>query len=222
MGQIFPNKEEKQYYYKKKESFHSRIPRALIKVALEKVDLADVISPYVTLMAASKNKWKGLCPFHNDRDTPSLSVDDEKKFFHCFGCGASGDAITFIMKINNVSFKEAALNILRKAGMQIGESSNWIHDESALIRHSIDKNMDAKQNEDSSEFFTGSLVGDMLYIAETCYEYTLARKDDLNFFNKMEKLYQTLDDNYRFKNYDRLYDMCKNLDQELKGILKNE
>jgi len=62
----------------------------------------------------------------------------------------------------------------------------------------------------------------MLYIAETCYEYTLARKDDLDFFNKMEKLYQALDDNYRFKNYDRMYDMCKNLDQELKGILKNE
>jgi DNA primase len=75
------------------------------EIILDAVDLEDLISGYVTLKRAGSN-IKGLCPFHNEK-TPSFVVSKEKQFYHCFGCGASGNAIGFIMAIENLDFLDA-------------------------------------------------------------------------------------------------------------------
>ena len=68
-------------------------------------DIVDVISNYVTLKRKGNNYF-GLCPFHRKK-TPSFSVATDKQIFHCFGCGVGGNVIRFIMKIENLDFKEA-------------------------------------------------------------------------------------------------------------------
>lgn len=84
---------------------------------LKAVKIEDVISDYIQLKRVGK-RYAGVCPFHNDRD-PSLSVNSEKGFFHCFGCGVGGNAINFVMKAENISFKEALKKVASKAGIQI-------------------------------------------------------------------------------------------------------
>lgn len=86
-----------------------------------RTDIVDVISSYVHLKRAGRN-MQGLCPFHNE-DTPSFSVSPEKNMFHCFGCKASGDVITFIMRIENIEYLEAIRLLAQRAGLEIPESS---------------------------------------------------------------------------------------------------
>ncbi len=89
--------------------------RADVKQIKDRTDIVAVISRYVTLTKAGSN-YKGRCPFHKD-DTPSLSVSPEKGLWHCFGCGAGGDVIGFLMKIENITFVEAAERLAAEAGL---------------------------------------------------------------------------------------------------------
>jgi DNA primase len=82
-----------------------RIPQAFIHELIARADLLDVIGARVALKKAGSN-YKGLCPFHDEK-TPSFSVSPDKGFFHCFGCGAHGNAIDFVMTYENRSFPEA-------------------------------------------------------------------------------------------------------------------
>jgi DNA primase len=77
----------------------------LVRYIKENSDIVDVISEYVELKRVG-SQWMGRCPFHDDK-TPSFSVSGEKGLYHCFGCGASGDAIKFIMEIEKLSYPEA-------------------------------------------------------------------------------------------------------------------
>jgi DNA primase len=81
------------------------IPQATIDRVLDSTDIAELIGSYVALKKIGQN-FQGLCPFHDDK-TPSLSVSPEKKIFRCFGCGASGNAITFLRRHKNLPFPEA-------------------------------------------------------------------------------------------------------------------
>lgn len=74
-----------------------------------KPSITEVIGKYVDLRRAGK-EHTGLCPFHADK-TPSLSVNEDKAVFHCFGCGAGGDVITFVELIENIPFKEACARL---------------------------------------------------------------------------------------------------------------
>lgn len=82
-----------------------------------KIDIEDVVSPYVTLKRAGSLN-KGLCPFHNEK-TPSFTVYPETQSFYCFGCGAGGDAITFIMKMENLDYMDAVKLLAERAGLQM-------------------------------------------------------------------------------------------------------
>jgi len=88
---------------------------------LERVNIVELISEYVTLSKKGKN-YMGLCPFHSEK-TPSFSVSEEKGLFHCFGCGASGNTIGFIMKIHNFDFPEAVEFLAEKYGIEIKRNS---------------------------------------------------------------------------------------------------
>jgi DNA primase len=82
-----------------------------------RLDIVDVVSEHVVLKKSGRNYW-GVCPFHNEK-TPSFSVNQEKGIFKCFGCGAGGDAISFLMKINNNTFFETISDLAGKFGLEI-------------------------------------------------------------------------------------------------------
>lgn len=89
----------------------------LIDDILEKCKISDVISRHTNLVQKGSNK-SGLCPFHKEK-TPSFSVSDEKGLYHCFGCGESGNVISFVSKINNVSKGDAVKFLAESAGIDI-------------------------------------------------------------------------------------------------------
>lgn len=82
-----------------------------------RVNIVELIGRYVTLKPSGKN-FKGRCPFHPD-DTPSLMVSPEKGLWHCFGCGAGGDAIGFLMRIERLSFPEALARLAQEVGVEL-------------------------------------------------------------------------------------------------------
>ena len=82
-----------------------RIPREFIDELLARLDVVEVINHRVPLKKAGKD-FKACCPFHNEK-TPSFTVSRPKQFYHCFGCGVSGTAITFLMEFEHLSFPEA-------------------------------------------------------------------------------------------------------------------
>ena len=79
--------------------------------------LSAVISPTVKLIRAGR-EWKACCPFHNEK-TPSFTVNDDKGFYHCFGCGAHGDAIRFLTDQRGMQFMDAVKELASKAGMEV-------------------------------------------------------------------------------------------------------
>lgn len=83
----------------------------------EKTDIDDVISSYVSLKRRGSTS-KGLCPFHNEK-TPSFTVYHDTQSFYCFGCGAGGDAVTFIKRIENLDYLDAVKLLAQRAGMQM-------------------------------------------------------------------------------------------------------
>ncbi len=83
-----------------------------------KLDIADVVSDYVPNLQRSGKNLKGLCPFHNEK-TPSFIVSSERQTFHCFGCGEGGDAFSFVMKAENLTFPEAIEKLAAKAGVPL-------------------------------------------------------------------------------------------------------
>ena len=79
--------------------------------------LSGVIAPSVKLIKAGR-EWKACCPFHNEK-TPSFTINDEKGFYHCFGCGAHGDAIRFLTDARGLPFMDAVKELAGKAGMEV-------------------------------------------------------------------------------------------------------
>jgi DNA primase len=79
--------------------------------------LSSVISPSVKLLRAGR-EWKACCPFHNEK-TPSFTVNDDKGFYHCFGCGAHGDAIRFLTDQRGMQFMDAVKELAAKAGLEV-------------------------------------------------------------------------------------------------------
>ncbi len=101
------------------ESTSQFIPDEKIREIRETSSIVDVISDYISLKKVGVNH-KGLCPFHNEK-TPSLYVNENKRFFHCFGCGTSGDVFAFLMKHDNLSFAEAVRLLAKRYGIHLPE-----------------------------------------------------------------------------------------------------
>ncbi|MCS7208195.1 MAG: DNA primase [Fimbriimonadales bacterium] len=95
--------------------------RDLREAIRDRIDLVELVSHYVRLERAGKN-FKGLCPFHAER-TPSFHVSPALNRFHCFGCGASGDAVAFLMRIEGLSFREALRRLAEHAGIELRAES---------------------------------------------------------------------------------------------------
>lgn len=94
-----------------------RIPSEFIQQLLARVDLADLIGRYVPLKKAG-TEFKACCPFHNEK-TPSFTVSPRKGFYHCFGCGAHGTAISFLMEYCRFSFPDAVEELAKQTGLEV-------------------------------------------------------------------------------------------------------
>ncbi|PTN09129.1 DNA primase [Nitrosomonas aestuarii] len=98
------------------------IPQSFIHDLLTHINIIDAIDRHVTLKKAGAN-YIACCPFHGEK-TPSFTVSPTKQFYHCFGCGAHGNAINFLMEYNGLSFIEAVENLASSIGMQIPEQQS--------------------------------------------------------------------------------------------------
>ncbi|HSD43367.1 MAG TPA: DNA primase [Burkholderiales bacterium] len=95
------------------------IPDSFKQDLLNRVDIVDVVSPRVALKKSGAN-WVGLCPFHGEK-TPSFSVSAAKQFYHCFGCGAHGNAIGFLMEYGGLGYVEAVKELAESVGLKLPE-----------------------------------------------------------------------------------------------------
>src|SRR3990167_10802811 len=98
------------------------IPREFIDLLLAKVDLVDLINTQIPLRKKSGNNYFACCPFHNEKSA-SFSVSQAKQFYYCFGCGAHGNAIDFLMNYDRLTFHEAVEALAKHAGMEVPRES---------------------------------------------------------------------------------------------------
>ncbi len=99
-----------------------RYSEEIIEDVRQTNDIVDVISQYMQLKRSGRNYF-GLCPFHNEK-SPSFSVSPDKQIFHCFGCGAGGNVISFVMKIEGINFIEAVQLLADRANIQLPTLQN--------------------------------------------------------------------------------------------------
>lgn len=112
-------------------------------------DITEIASSYVNLKRHGRN-MVGLCPFHGEK-TPSFNIYTENGSFYCFGCGAGGDVITFIMKIENLDYVEAVKFLAQRAGMEMPE--NTYDDSMSKLRMRI-----YEANREAARFFHSTLI----------------------------------------------------------------
>ncbi len=98
-----------------------RIPQDFIDELLARVDIVELVQQRISLKKAGKD-YSACCPFHDER-TPSFTVSPDKQFYHCFGCGAHGTAISFLMEYDRLEFREAVGELAQLAGMELPEQA---------------------------------------------------------------------------------------------------
>jgi DNA primase len=98
------------------------IPQDFIQQLLARVDIVEVVDRHVKLKKAGQN-YSACCPFHNEK-SPSFSVSPTKQFYHCFGCGAHGTAISFMMEYNGMGFRDAVRDLAETVGMTLPAEAN--------------------------------------------------------------------------------------------------
>ena len=93
------------------------IPQTFIQELVARADVVEIVGRYVPLKKAGAN-FMGLCPFHGEK-SPSFSVSPTKQFYHCFGCGKNGNAISFLMDHVGMTFIEAVKDLAQQYGMLV-------------------------------------------------------------------------------------------------------
>jgi DNA primase len=131
--------------------------REVVEEIHNKIDIVEFIGRYVKLKKQGSN-YVGLCPFHQEK-TPSFTVSPSKQLYHCFGCGASGDIVTFLMRIENLTFKDAINQLAKEAGIEVPEF---------IPKDNIDRDILLEINEEIKNYFVEHLKG-------LPYEYLLKR-----------------------------------------------
>ena len=121
----------------------------------QQADIVRIVGEYIKLKKAGAQNYSGLCPFHNEK-TPSFSVHATRQFYHCFGCGVSGDVFSFVQKIENITFPEAVRVVAQKLGIALPKMSysSPAEAQEARLRTAL-----LEANERACEFFQQSLKG---------------------------------------------------------------
>ena len=131
-------------------------------------DIVDVISQYVTLKRSGRNFF-GLCPFHKEK-SPSFAVSPDKQIFHCFGCGAGGNVIHFVSKIEGLNFKDTLEVLANRANITLPTLDNYEDDKTAKLKSKV-----YEINQIAAEFYHENLYQPTSKIAQ---EYIKKRKLD--------------------------------------------
>ena len=150
----------------------SNIDRAFIDDLLSRIDIVDVIGEVVKLKKAGANH-KGLCPFHSEK-TPSFNVSSAKQFYHCFGCGASGDAIKFLREHEGLSFVDAVEKLASMANMEVPKNNKLNQEDMGLY----------EANKLALQFFINSLnknKGAMDYLISRGIDTDMIKKFDIGY-----------------------------------------
>ena len=95
-------------------------PEEIVEEVRSRTDIVDLIGTYVRLQKKG-GSYMGLCPFHNEK-SPSFSVHAGRQIYHCFGCGAGGNAFTFVMEYENFTFVEALKYLAERSGVKLPEA----------------------------------------------------------------------------------------------------
>lgn len=167
-----------------------RYSEELIEEIKNSNDIVDVISKYVNLKRSGRNFF-GLCPFHKEK-SPSFSVSPDKQIFHCFGCGAGGNVIHFISKIENADFKEAIGILANRAGIELPTLNNYEDNKTALLKSKV-----YEINQIAAEFYHQNLYKPTSKIGQ---EYIKKRKLDnrtlksflIGYSGNFDELYRIL------------------------------
>ena len=129
----------------------------IIEEVRDRTDIVDLISGYVKLQRKGSSYF-GLCPFHNEK-TGSFSVSPDKQMYYCFGCGAGGNAYTFLMQYENYSFQEAVQFLAERSGIKLPEE-----DESREAKERSDKKALLMQvQKKAAEYYVHKLASPALY-----------------------------------------------------------
>jgi DNA primase len=144
----------------------SIVPKEFIENLKSRIAISEVISKYVNLKAKSKGSFSGLCPFHSEK-TPSFTVSDAKGFYHCFGCGVHGNAISFLMEHKGYSYVEAIKELANIAGMQIpiadAKTEQKYHEKQKIINSSLElMELATKYYERNLKSSSGTIARDYL------------------------------------------------------------
>ena len=143
------------------------IPEYIIQDVAEKNDIYDVVSKYVHLKKAG-NSYVGLCPFHNEK-TPSFSVSTRRGIFHCFGCNAGGNVISFVMKIENIPFYEAVEKLADAANITLPKNTSYNSEDVSRIKKQ--KELLLEINNAAAKFFYENLK-----TSQRCIDYLKKRQ----------------------------------------------
>ena len=160
-------------------------PEEVIEEVKSASDIVSVISKYVNLKRRG-NTYVGLCPFHHEK-TGSFSVSADKQIFHCFGCNVGGNVFSFIMKIENIGFKESVEFLADKAGISLPASSDYSLEMSKdeLLKIESDKKEMYAINKVAGRFFFDNIEKSSIakaYIAERQIDIKTVAKFGLRFF----------------------------------------
>ena len=143
----------------------------------EKNDIVDVIGFYIKLERRGYNYW-ACCPFHHEK-TPSFSVNAADRYYHCFGCGASGDVIGFVKEYENVDFNQSVQILAARAGLQVPARDDRSAEEALLKKKKRDR-LSALMK-DAARFYLGNLYGGraeahLQYLSSRSITPSVARK----------------------------------------------
>ncbi len=169
-----------------------RISQEVIDNIRESTDIVSLISSYVDLKG-SGNRYTGLCPFHKE-STPSFNVSADKQLYHCFGCGASGNSISFLMQIENYDFLDAIKHLAEVNNIQLEVSDDEYE------KKKKEKELLIEINTKAARFFYKNLHSEVGY---SVMEYIESRKIRVDMQTKFGLGYAT-------KSFDDLYNFLKN------------
>ena len=163
----------------------------LISLIKDRLDIVDVVSQFVALKKSGANYW-GLCPFHNDKK-PSMSVSPSKGIYKCFSCGAGGDALNFLVKIQNREYKDVIFELADKFGFELPKKYNTNNE-----NKNIKKDM-LKACKMAADFYH-----EYLFISDAKVGMNLLSKRDIT-----EDIINTYNLGFAPNKYDSLYKVLK-------------
>jgi DNA primase len=188
------------------------IDRAFIDQVLASTDIVELIKERVSLSKNGTN-YKGLCPFHNEK-TPSFNVSSTKQFYHCFGCGASGDAIKFLTEHDHLTFIEALSKLAQAANLELPDSTKK-NDSSYNLFISNKKASDfysktLERNKEAMSYLSKRNISETMI--ET-FQLGLANDswDDLSkIFSQLKLIENAIEAGLLIKSNNKIYDRFRN------------